>query len=63
MRGWNIFGAWTSHEHTQTSKIHHSSDLGEAITFPLIIFSVINHRGYIQMSFYPPGILEGHNFL
>jgi len=59
--------------HTRIHKTHHSSDLGEAITFPLIIFSVISYGGYIQMSFcfgspeIPkieiPGTLEGHNFL
>ncbi len=34
-----------------TNKIHHGSDLGEATTFPLIVFFVINHQSYIQMSF------------
>ncbi len=53
MRSWNTFGARTSHEHTRTHKIHHSMDLGEATTFPLIIFFVISHEGYIQMSFFP----------
>jgi len=24
---------------------------GESITFPLVVFSMINHEGYIQMSF------------
>jgi hypothetical protein len=28
-------------------------DLGEATTFPFIIFYVINHKGYTQMSFCP----------
>ncbi len=28
-------------------------DLKEATTFPLIIFSMISHWGYIQMSFHP----------
>jgi hypothetical protein len=51
MRDWNIFGARTNHRHPRIHKIHHSPELEEAITFPLIIFSVINHRGYIQMSF------------
>jgi len=32
-------------------KSHHNLDLGEAITFPLIVFFMINHGGYIQMSF------------
>jgi hypothetical protein len=34
-----------------THKTHHSPNLGEAITFPLIVFSMISHKGYIQMSF------------
>ncbi len=40
-----------SHGHTRTHKIHHGLDLGEAITFPLILFFVIGHMGCIQMSF------------
>ncbi len=40
-----------NHKHTQIHKTHHNLDLGEATTFPLIVFSVISHRGYIQMSF------------
>jgi hypothetical protein len=56
--------------HIQTHKIHQELDLEEATTFPLIMFSMINHKGYIQMSFRPIffeigtlGTLEGHNFL
>ncbi len=41
----------TNHGHTRIHKTHHGSDLGEAATFPLIIFAMICHRGYIQMSF------------
>jgi hypothetical protein len=51
--------------------------LREGITFPLIIFFAISHRGCIQMPFFPGlqvgnleipkietlGTLEGHNFL
>jgi hypothetical protein len=51
MCSWNTFGAWTNHMHTQIHKIHHGPNLGEATTFPLIIFYVINHEGYIEMSF------------
>jgi hypothetical protein len=50
---WNIFCAWTSRMHTQIHKTHHGSNLGEATTFPFIVFFVINHRGYTQMSFCP----------
>ncbi len=31
---WSTFGARTSHEQTQTHKIHHSPDLGETTTSP-----------------------------
>jgi hypothetical protein len=37
---WNIFGAQTSHGQTQIHKTHHNSDLREATTFPLIVFSL-----------------------
>ncbi len=40
-----------SHGHTRTHKIQHSLNLGEATTFSLIVFFVINHKGCIQMSF------------
>jgi hypothetical protein len=63
MHGWSTFGAWMSHEHTLTHKthykhtwthkIHHGPNLGEATTFPLIVFSIIIHGGCIQMSFCP----------
>jgi hypothetical protein len=46
-----IFNAWTNHIHTWTHKTHHSPNLGEAITFPLIMFYVTCHEGYIQMAF------------
>ncbi len=36
---------------TRTHKIHHSPDLGEATTFPLIVYSVAGHGVYIQMAF------------
>jgi hypothetical protein len=32
-------------------KIHHGPDLGEATTFPLIVFSMPGHIAYTQMSF------------
>ncbi len=52
MHSWNTFGAQTSHGHTQIHKTHHVLDFGEANTFPLIIFSMINHKGCVQMSFF-----------
>jgi hypothetical protein len=51
MCSWSTFGARTSHGHTWTHKIHHGLDLGKASSFPFIIFFVISHGGYIQMSF------------
>jgi len=39
--------------HTWTHKTHHSPNFGEATICPLIVFSMISHRGYIQMSFFP----------
>jgi hypothetical protein len=42
-----------NYKHTQIHKTHHGLDLREATTFPLIILFVINHRGYIQISFSP----------
>ncbi len=48
MCSWSVFGAWMTHGHTQT---HHGPNLGEATTFPLIVFSMISHKGNIQMSF------------
>ncbi len=35
----NTFGAKTSHGQLKIHKIHHGLNLGEAITFPLIVFS------------------------
>ncbi len=71
----STFGARTSHEQTRTHKIHNGPDLGEATTFPLIVFFVPGHRACNQMSFCPgtltpkileigtPTTLEAHNFL
>jgi hypothetical protein len=38
---------------TQTHKTHHGPDLGEAITFLLIIYFMPGHRTSTQMSFCP----------
>jgi len=53
MHSWNTFGAQMNHGHTRTHKTHHSPDLEEAITFPLIVFSMPGHGAYTQMSFCP----------
>jgi len=50
---WNTFDAQMRHGQTWIHKIHHGPDLGEAITFPLIIFYVLCHMAYTQMSFCP----------
>jgi hypothetical protein len=42
-----------NHEHTWTHKTHRDLDLKEATTFSFIVLFVINHMGYIQMSFCP----------
>jgi len=77
MHNWNTFGAWTSHEHTQIHKTHHGSNLGEAITFPLIYFlwlimglhpnvilscdSQVGSPEIFKIETF--NILKGHNFL
>jgi hypothetical protein len=48
---WSTFDAWMSHEQTQIHRTHHSLDLGEATTFPLIIFFFLGHKVSTQMSF------------
>jgi hypothetical protein len=47
----NIFGARMRHEQPRIHKIHHGPKLGEATTFPLIVFSTSLHGGHIQMAF------------
>jgi len=42
---------------TWTHKIHHGLNLGEATTFPLIVYFVPGHKTNTQMSFCP-GILK-----
>ncbi len=68
MHNWSIFGAQMNHKQTQTHMTHHDPDLGEANTFPLIIFFVPVHRASTQMLFCPkipkietPSTLEAHN--
>jgi hypothetical protein len=51
MHNWSIFYAWMSHGQTWTHKTHHSPNLGEATTFPFIVFSVPGHEANTQMSF------------
>ncbi len=53
MHSLSTFGAHTSHGQTQTHDIHHNLDLDKATTFPLIVFFVLGHMAYTQMSFCP----------
>jgi len=63
---------WDESRATRTHKTHHGPDLGEATTFPLIVFSATLRRDYIQMALFPrspeippygtPGTLKPHNF-
>jgi hypothetical protein len=53
MHSWSIFDAKTSHGQIQTHKTHHGSNLGEATTFPLIVYYVPLHKAHIQMTFCP----------
>jgi hypothetical protein len=51
VRSLNVFDAWMSHKQTQTHKTHHGPHLGEATTFPFIIYYVPNHETNSQMTF------------
>jgi hypothetical protein len=53
MHGWSTFASRMNHWHIQTHKTHHGPNMGEATTFPFIIFSVISQGNYIHMSFCP----------
>jgi hypothetical protein len=71
MHSCSILGAWTSHEHTWTHKTHHGLNLEETTTFPFIVFSMLGHKAYTQISFYlgtipeigTPLTLKAHYFL
>jgi hypothetical protein len=49
----NTFGVGTSHGQPWTHLTHHGLDSREATTFPLIVFSALLHRTYIQMALFP----------
>jgi len=53
MHSWSIIDTKMSHGQTQTHKTHHDLDLGEATTFPLIVYFVPGHETNTQMSFCP----------
>jgi hypothetical protein len=75
MHSLNTFGARTNHRQTRIHKTHHSLDLGETNTFPLIIYSILSHGTSTQMAFCPetptpkilkvetPPTLGAHNFV
>jgi hypothetical protein len=52
MHSLSTFGARTNHGQPRTHKTHHG-DLGEATTFPLIVYYVPLHQAHIQMAFFP----------
>jgi hypothetical protein len=52
VHSWSTFGARTIHGQTRTHKTHHGLDLGEATTFPLIVYYVPLYEAHIQMAFY-----------
>jgi hypothetical protein len=47
MHNLSIFGAKTSQGQTWTNKTHHALDLGEATTFPIIVYFVPVHEAHI----------------
>jgi len=53
VHSWDTFGVRMSHGQTWTHRIHHGLDLGEATTFPLIVYYVPLHKAHIQMTFCP----------
>jgi hypothetical protein len=50
---WSTFGVRTNHERPWTHTTHHGPDLGEASTFPLIVYSAPLREARIQMAFCP----------
>jgi hypothetical protein len=52
VHGWSNFGTRIHHKHTHTHNTHHGQDFGKDTTFLLIIFYVLGHGAYTQMSFY-----------
>jgi hypothetical protein len=53
VHSWNTFRSRMSHKQTRTHKTHHGPNLGEATTFPLIIYSVFGYGANTQMAFCP----------
>ncbi len=53
VHSWNTSDVGTSHEQTWIHKTHHGPNLGEATTFPLIVYFVLSHGTSTQMTFCP----------
>jgi hypothetical protein len=53
VHNWSTFGVRMSHRQIRIHKTHHGPDLGEATTFPLIVYSMLFHEAHIQMAFCP----------
>jgi hypothetical protein len=51
VHNWSTFDARTNHGQTHIHKTHHSPNLGEATTLPLIVYYVPLHEAHIQMTF------------
>jgi hypothetical protein len=53
LRSLSVFGVRTNHGQTRIHNIHHNLDLGEATTFPLIIYYVLGHMASTKCHFVP----------
>jgi hypothetical protein len=53
MHSLSTFGVRMNHMQTRIHKTHHNLDLGETITFPLILYYVLGHKTGTQMTFCP----------
>jgi len=53
MHSWSTFGVKTNHMQIQTHKTHHSPNLGEVTTLPIIVYFVPIYEAHIQMAFCP----------
>jgi hypothetical protein len=61
VHSWSTFVARTSHGQTRIHKTHHGPDLGEATTFPLILYFVLIHGGHILSRDSQVGVLKFSN--
>jgi len=51
MHSWSTFGVRTNRRQIRTHKTHHGPDLGEATTFPFIVYSFPFHEAHMQTIF------------